>query len=82
MSPHPTAGKKDTFIRHPHPARTPKRVKRKQQALQAMLTEFAIAIGLPQLPNGKCDTQRYNRSWLKLWKRIHQLKLFPPVSGA
>ena len=65
--------------------RTPKlssRGKRLQQSLQAYLTEFAINIGIPTLPNGKCDKQRYNQAWLKLWQKIHRLNLLPKGSGA
>ena len=49
----------------------------KKSQLQGVLTEFAIEIGIPKLPNGKCDKVRYNKAWLRLWKRIATLDLFP-----
>ena len=48
----------------------------KQGALQTILTEFAIEIGIPTLPNGKCDKARYNNAWTRMWRRIHRINLF------
>lgn len=46
----------------------------KQQAqLQYILTEFSIAIGM------KADKGQYNAAWSKMWKKIHALKILPPV---
>ena len=58
--------------------RTPKL----QATLQAILTEFTIELGLPTLPNGKVDKVRYNRAGVRLWQRLHRLRLFPKASGA
>ena len=61
----------------PHP-----RTAKIKPALQALLTEFTIELGLPTLPNGKVDKVRYNRAWVRLWQRLHRLPIFPKASGA
>ena len=42
----------------------------KQKALQYILTDFAVSIGI------KADKIHYNKAWHRLWVRIHNLGLF------
>lgn len=42
----------------------------KQKALQYILTDFAISVGI------KADKTHYNQAWHKLWCGIHKLGLF------
>lgn len=42
----------------------------KQRALQAILTQFAIEIGMT------AKKEKFNAAWHRLWCRIHRIRLF------